>query len=122
MALMLLIAVGLAAAMAGSFTFAVVTLSATSLGALLARGLTRAFFLGCSAFGWAFILLAFATGPEIRDSLPTIHPIIRALEAINGPGPIVVKSPDEARQAVIQVIQTVNRAITVTGLSRWAIR
>jgi hypothetical protein len=113
MALVLLIAVGLAAAMAGTFTFVVVTLSALSLGALLSRGPSRAFFLGCSAFGWSSMLLAFGTGPEIRYSLPTIRPIIRAHEAINGPGPTVVKSPEEASRAVIQTIETVNRVITV---------
>jgi hypothetical protein len=114
MALVLLIAVGLAAAMAGAFTFAVVTLSALGLGALLSRGPSRAFFLGCSAFGWSSMLLAFGTGPEIRYSLPTIRPIIRAYEAINGPGPAaVVSSPEEASRAVIQTIETVNRAITV---------
>jgi hypothetical protein len=113
MALVLLIAVGLAAAMAGAFTFAVVTLSVMSLGALISRGPSRAFFLGCSVFGWASMLLAFGAGPEIRYALPTIRPIIRTYEAINGPGPMVFKSPEEASRAVIQTIETVNRAITV---------
>src|SRR5215831_19081134 len=83
MALVLLIAVGLAAAMAGAFTFTVVTLSATTIGAVLSQGSSRAFFLGCTVFGWAAMLLAFGAGPDIRLALPTTRPIIRIYGAIN---------------------------------------
>ena len=113
MALVLLIAVGLAAAMAGAFTFAIVTLSATTMGSLLSRGPRRAFFLGCSVFGWASMLLAFGTGPDIRSALPTIRPIVRVYETINGPAPVLFKSPDEAHRWVIGMVEAVNRAITV---------
>ena len=113
MVLVVLVAVGLAAAMAGAFPFAVVILSVTSLGVFLSRGPTRAFFLGCSVFGWASMLLAFGTGPGIRYSLPTIPPIVRAYEAINGAGQTMFKSPEEARGEMIRVIEAVNRAITV---------
>lgn len=81
MALVLLIAVGLAAAMAGAFPFTVVTLSATTIGAVLSQGSSRAFFLGCTVFGWASILLAFGAGPDIRSALPTTphhHPDLRS--------------------------------------------
>src|SRR5215213_4826215 len=91
MALVLLIAVGLAAAMAGAFAFAVVTLSATTLGALLTRGSSRAFFLGCTVVGWASMLVAFGAGRDIRFALPTTRPIIRIYEAVNGPGPTAFK-------------------------------
>jgi len=112
MALVLLIAVGLAAAMAGAFTFAVVTLSATTLGALLTKGSSRAFFLGCTGIGWTSMLFAFGTGPEFRSALPTIRPIVRIYESINGPGPTVFKSPEEAQRWVTQLVESVNRAIT----------
>ena len=113
MAFVLLIAVGLAAAMAGAFTFAVVTLSATTIGALLSQGSSRAFFLGCTLLGWASMLLAFGAGPDIRTALPTTRPIIRIYEAINGPGPTAFKSPEEASRSIIQLVEDVNRAITV---------
>src|ERR1700733_3932470 len=80
MTLVLVIAVGLAAAMAGAFTFAVVTLSATTLGAVLTKRSSRAFFLGCAGFGWASMLIAFGTGPEFRSALPTIPAIVRIYE------------------------------------------
>ncbi|WP_406698081.1 hypothetical protein V5E97_04410 [Singulisphaera sp. Ch08] len=113
MALVLIIAVGIAPAMADAFTFAVVTLTATTVGALLSRGSTRAFFLGCTLFGWAAMVLAFGAGPNIRHALPTTRHIIRIYDAINGPGPKVFKSPEEAHRRVIQVVVDVNRAITV---------
>jgi hypothetical protein len=113
MALVLLIAVGLAAAMAGAFTFAVVTLSATTIGAFLSHGSSRAFFLGCTVFGWVSMLLAFGSGPDIRSALPTTRPIIWIYEAINGPGPVAFKAPGEASRWVIQLVEAVNRAITV---------
>jgi hypothetical protein len=113
MALVLLIAVGLAAAMAGAFTFTVVTLSATTIGALLSQGTSRAFFLGCTVVGWASMLLAFGTGPDIRSALPTTRPIIRIYEAINGPWPTVFKSPEDAARGMSQLLEEVKRAITV---------
>lgn len=113
MALVMLISVGLAAALAGAFTFAAVTLSATTLGALRGRGPARAFFLGCSVFGWAFMLLAFEFGPEFRNALPTTRPIIRVYEVIHGPAPTTFKSPDEVSRWVIETTLSVNRAITV---------
>lgn len=112
MALVLLIAVGLAAAMAGAFTFAVVILSATTIGALLSQGSRRAFFLGCTVFGWTYMLLAFGAGPDIHSALPT-RPIIWIYEAVNGPGPAAFRSQDEASRWVIQLVEGVNRAITV---------
>ena len=112
MALVLLIAVGLAAAMAGAFTFAVVALSATALGSLLSRGPSRAFFLGCTVTGWASMLLAFGTGPEVRSALPTNRLIIRAYEAINGPGPTAFKTPEDASRWVTQLAVAVNGALT----------
>ena len=99
--LMVIVAVAgveLAAGMAGAFIFAVVTLSATTIVALLARGTGRAFFLGFSMFGWASMLLAFGTGPDIRSSLPTIRPIIRVYETIYGPGRTTFNSSDEAQR------------------------
>ena len=112
MAVVLFIAVGLAAAMAGAFTFAVVTLSAATLGALLARGRGRAFFMGCAAVGWASMLLFFATDTELRRHLPTTHPIIRVYESIDGPGPATFPSPEEASRYVVQLAVDVNHAVT----------
>ena len=118
MALILLIAVGLAAAMAGAFTFAAVTLSATTIGALLSRGPRRAFFVGCTLFGWASMLLAFGRGPASRNALPTTRPIIRIYEAIHRPPvvPPTFSSPDEAGRWLVELVETVNEAIT-TGYS-----
>jgi hypothetical protein len=113
MALVLFIAVGIAAAMTGAFAFAVVALATTTLCALLTRGSSRAFFLGFTGFGWASMLLAFGAGPDIRYALPTIRPIIRIYEAINGPGPPAFKSPDEAQRWTTQLVESVNTAITV---------
>jgi hypothetical protein len=115
MVLVLLIAVGLAAAMAGAFTFAVVTLSATSIGALRSQGSSRAFFLGFTVVGWASMLLAFGAGPKIRYSLPTTRPILRIYEAIGlaPTPPAAFMSPDEAQRWVIQLVETVNEVITV---------
>lgn len=115
MGLVLLIAVGLAAAMAGAFTFAVVTLSATSIGALRSQGSSRAFYLGCTVVGWASMLLAFGAGPEIRNALPTTRSIIRIYEAI-GLAPTVptaFRSMDEVERWLDQWLETVNRALTV---------
>src|SRR5262249_56766024 len=102
--------VGLAAAMAGAFTFTVVTLTATTIGALLSQGTSRAFFLGCTVVGWASMLLAFGTGPDIRSALPTTRPIIRIYEAINGPWPTVFKSPEDAARGMSQLLEDVKRA------------
>lgn len=113
MAFVLFIAVGLGAAMAGAFTFAVVVLSAATLCALLRHGPSRAFFLGCAVFGWASMLLAFGTGQEVRTSLPTNRLIIRLCEAIYGPGPASFKTPDEAQHWITQTVESVNEAITV---------
>jgi len=112
MALVLFIAVGLGAAMAGAFTFAVVALSAVTLGALFSHGSSRAFFLGSAVFGWASMLLAFGMGQEVRTSLPTNRAIIRLLEAIYGPGPASFKTPDEAQRWITQTVEAVNAAIT----------
>lgn len=116
MAFVLLIAIG----MAGAFTFAVVTLSATTIAALRSRGSRRAFFLGCTIFDWASMLLAFGSGPEIRGALPTNIPIIRVYFAINDRWPTTFKTPDEAQpsvklfdEAVNLFVETVNRALTV---------
>ncbi|WP_145269974.1 hypothetical protein [Tautonia plasticadhaerens] len=113
MALVLVIAIGLAAAMAGAFTFAVVALSAATLCALLRHGPSRAFFTGCAVFGWGFMLLAFGAGQEVRMSLPTIRPIRRIYEAVYGPGPTTFKSPEDAGQWIIRVVEAVNGAITM---------
>jgi hypothetical protein len=113
MALVMSVAIGLAAAMAGAFTFAVVALSAATLGALLRRGPSRAFFAGGAAVGWASMLLAFGAGQGVRSSLPTIRPIVRIYEAIHGPGPGSFKSPDEAQRWVTQAVEGVNGAITI---------
>src|SRR5262245_9064804 len=113
MVLVMLIAVGLAAAMAGAFTFTVVTLAATTIGAVLSQGSSRAFFLGCTVFGWGAMLLAFGAGPDIRSALPTTRPIIRIYEAINGPWPATFKSPEEASRSMFQLVVEVNRAITI---------
>jgi len=113
MAFVLFVAIGLAAAMAGSFTFAVVVLSAATLCVLLRHGRSRAFFLGCAVFGWAFMLLAFGAGREVRTSLPTIRPIVRAYEAVYGPGPASFKTLEEAQQWITQTVEAVNGAITV---------
>jgi hypothetical protein len=113
MVFVLVVAVGLAAAMAGAYTFAVVTLSATTIGALLSRGPRRAFFVGCSAFGWASMLLAFGAGPDVRSALPTNRPIVRVYEAFNGPAPARFKSVEEAHRGIIGTVEAVNRAITV---------
>jgi hypothetical protein len=113
MVLVLFVAVGLGAAMAGAFTFAVVVLSAATLCALLRRGLSRAFFLGCAGFGWASMLLAFGASQEVRTSLPTIRPIARLYEIIYGPGPASFKTPDDAQQWITRTIEGVNGAITI---------
>jgi hypothetical protein len=113
MALVLFIAIGLAAAMAGAFTFVVVALCGATLGSLLSRGRGRAFFLGCTVVGWASMLLFFATDQELRRHLPTLQPIIRVYEAINGPGPATFASPEDASVYVAQLIDDVNNAITV---------
>jgi hypothetical protein len=113
MTLVLIIAIGLAAAMAGAFTFAVVVLSAATLCALLRHGPSRAFFLGCAVFGWASMLLAFGAGPEIRYCLPTIRPIVLVYEAVHGPTPASFKTKEEAQQWITQMVDEVNGAITV---------
>ncbi len=113
MVLVLFTAVGLAAAMAGAFTFTVVALSAATLGALVQRGPNRAFFLGCALFGWASMLLAFGAGPEVRNSLPTIRPIVQLYETTHGPGPAWFKTPEEAHQWMTRTIEDLNRAITI---------
>jgi hypothetical protein len=113
MALILVIAVGLAAALAGAFAFAVVTLSATTIGALLSRGPSRAFFLGCTVFGSASILLAFGEGAANRNSLPTSPLNLRVYETIHGPVlPPTFTSPDEAGRWVVELVQTVNGIVT----------
>jgi hypothetical protein len=62
------------------------------------EGAFLSIFLGCTGFGWASMLLAFGAGPDVRFALPTIRPIIRVYEAINGPGPAAFKSPDDAQR------------------------
>ena len=116
MALILFAAMSLAAAMAGALTFAVVTLSAATLCAVVRRGPSRAFLVGGSLSGWAFMLLAFGVSRDVRMSLPTIHPIIGTYEAIYGPGPMVFKTEAEAQRWVIQLVADVDWAIT-TGHS-----
>jgi branched-subunit amino acid transport protein len=113
MAFILFTAVGLAAAMAGAFTFAVVALSAATLGAVLRHGPSRVFFLGCALFGWAFMLLAFGAGSGVRNSLPTIRPIVRFYEAIHGPGPMWFKTLDEAHRWHNQAVEAANDFITI---------
>jgi hypothetical protein len=113
MALILFTAVGLAAAMAGAFTFAVVALSAATLGAMLRHGPSRAFFVGYALFGWASMLLAFGAGPGVRNSLPTIRTIVRLYEAIHGPGPTWFKTPDEAHRWTTRTVEALNGAITI---------
>ena len=112
MGLVLLVAIGLAAAMAGAFTFAVVTLSATTLGTLLSRGSRRAFFLGCTVVGTVAMLGFFLAGPDVRNALPTTRLIVRIYEAINGPGPTAFKSEEEAIEWLSRMVQALNRAIT----------
>jgi hypothetical protein len=113
MALVLFIAIGLAAAMAGAFTFAVVALSGATLGSLLSRGRGRAFFLGCTVVGWASMFLAFGVHGATGYHLPTAYPIILVYEAIRGPGPTTFASPEDASVYVVQLAVDVNRALTV---------
>ncbi|HEY2157193.1 MAG TPA: hypothetical protein VGH33_16320 [Isosphaeraceae bacterium] len=113
MALVLFIAIGLAAAMAGAFTFAVVALLGATVGSFLSTGRGRAFFLGCTVVGWASMFLAFGVPGATGYHLPTAYPIIRVYEAIHGPGPATFASPEDASVYVAQLIDDVNRAITV---------
>jgi hypothetical protein len=113
MVLVLYIAVGLAVATAGAFSFAVVALAACTLGALRSRGPRRAFFLGCSVFGWTSMLLAFGFGPEARYALPSTPYIIRIYESINGSGPTTSATPEEVGRWIVQMSLAVNRAVTI---------
>ena len=113
MVLVLCIAIALAAAMAGAFAFVVVILCAATLGVLVSRRSARAFFIGCSVFGWTCMFVAFGAGRHICNSLPTVRPIIRVYEAVTGPTPTTFKSPEDASRRVLQVVQGVNNAITV---------
>jgi len=57
------------------------------------------------------MLRAFGAGPGVRDSLPTIRPIVRLYEAIHGPAPTLFKTPDEAHREIIRMLDALNGAI-----------
>jgi hypothetical protein len=110
--LVVFIAVELAALGAGSLPFALVTLSAATIGVFITRGPARAFFLGTSAAGWAYMLLAFGLGAEVRLALPTTRPIVQIYEMMSAPAPTAFQSQGEAERWLLALVDSVNRAIT----------
>ena len=74
MAIVLLLALGLAALRANSefwasaiFTAVVILLSASVVGAIVARGLTQSTSTGMAVFGWIYLVIAF--GPWAKDTI-----------------------------------------------------
>ena len=87
MILVCAVAIGLAASTAGSFTLSAVVLAEATLGALIGRGSARVFLLGFASAGWAYLLLAFGLGYELRDRLPTNWIIPHLYQSLYGPLP-----------------------------------